>query len=197
MVFLQPVVVNDAQAANQTPAAEVRVIDRRALEQPAWPAPMLAQAGMDQRSPFGNNAPTSNELTPKPTPANPAGNSQSGFGNPGAGAGQVADPGSTTKIPPAQGKPDAGPPPPSAGSTTTPGTEPSTAPTQIPNPNATMPNTQPGDPNSGTTLGGGAGATPPTVPDSRSVPPVSSPQPVETRSSSTFPGASSGASNSR
>src|SRR3954447_15537364 len=137
MLFLQPVVVNDVQAANQTPAAEVSVIDRSAIEQPTWPGPasMLAQAGMDQRSPFGNNAPTSNELTPKPTPVNPAGNSQSGFGNSGAGAGQVADPGSTTKIPPAQGQPDAGPPPPSAGSATSPGTEPSVSPTQIPNPN--------------------------------------------------------------
>ena len=154
MVFLQPVVVNDAQAADQTPAAEVRVIDRSALEQPTWPAPMLAQAGMDQRSPFGNNAPTSNELTPKPTPANPANS---------AG---VADPGSTTKIPPAQGQPDAGPPPPSAGTTATPGTEPGATPAPTaPKITTPMPNTQPGDPNSTTTLGSGAGATPPVVPD--------------------------------
>ena len=51
---------------------------------------------MDQRSPFGNNAPTSNELTPTPRMVNP---------NPtdNSGAGQVGDPMSTTKIPPAHG----------------------------------------------------------------------------------------------
>jgi hypothetical protein len=197
MVFLQPVVVNDAQAADQnTPAAEVRVVDRRALEQPVWTGPMLAQGAMDQRSPFGNNAPASNELTPRPRMVNPSDNTQSGFNGTGRGAGQVADPMSTTKIPPAAGQPDAGPPPPSSGTTATPGTEPSTAPTQNAVPRATMPNTTPADVTPGTTPGSGAGATPPRIPDSQSIPPVPA-QPSQPPSSATLPGGSSGASNTR
>jgi len=206
MVFLQPVVVNDAHAADQSPAAEVRVVDRRTLEPPAWTGPMLAQGAMDQRSPFGNNAPTSNELTPRPRPASPTDNQA-----------QVADPMSTTKIPPAPGQADAGPPPPSSGtSTATPGTEPSTAtpgstvPGSMPGantaspPRTPMPTTTPATPTPETTPGGGSGATPPTVPDSRSVPVQPTPlnsgpvtQPVESPSSSTFPGMSSGASTTR
>ena len=200
MVFLQPVVMNDAHAADRSPAAEVRVVDRRALEQPVWSAepvwmrPLLAQGGMDQRSPFGNNAPTSNQLTPTPRMVNPTPTDNSG-------AGQVGDP-TTTKIPPVTGQPDAGPPPPSSEGGATPGTEPSatgaTAPgTAAGTPAAarttTMPNTTPSTPTQGTTPGSGAGATPPTIPDTRSVPP----QPIEQPSSSTFPGASSGTSNTQ
>jgi hypothetical protein len=201
MLFLQPVVVNDAHAADQSPAAEVRVVDRRTLEPPAWPGAILAQSSVDQRSPFGNNAPTSNELTPRPRMVNPD-----------PGTGQPADPMSTTKIPPAQGQPDAGPPPPSSGSSGTPNTEPGTAtpnaapgttiPTPNPSPSTTMPQTTPQEPTPGTTPGGGAGAPLPTVPDSRSVPPVppppgSSAPATPPAGSSTIPGASSGASNTR
>jgi hypothetical protein len=197
MVFLQPVVVNDAQHADQkTPAAEVRVIDRHALEQPVWTGPMLAQGAMDQRSPFGNNAPASNELTPRPRMVNPSDNTQSGFNGTGSGAGQVADPMSTTKIPPASGQPDAGPPPPSASGTATPGTEPSTGSAQAPSPTTTMPDTRPSQPTPGTTPGSGAGAAPPSIPDSRSIPAVPA-QPSQPPPSATLPGASSGASNTR
>ena len=204
MVFLQPVVMNDAHAADRSPAAEVRVVDRQAFEQPVWhgwqvgTGLMLAQQGLDQRSPFGNNAPTSNQLTPTPRMVNP---------NPtdNSGAGQVSDPMSTTKIPPAQGQPDAGPPPPSSVNSATPG-EPSPA---SPTPGATgatapgtaagtpapirttpMPTTTPSTPTQGTTPGSGAGATPPTIPDTQSVPP----QPIQQPSSSTFPGAATGTS---
>jgi hypothetical protein len=201
MVFLQPVVVNDAQAADQkTLAAEVRVIDRHALEQPVWTGPMLAQGAMDQRSPFGNNAPASNELTPRPRMVNPSdNNTQSGFTATGSGAGQVADPMSTTKIPPAAGQPDAGPPPPSAGTATTPGgttAEPNPV-GPAPNPTTTMPDTTPAQPTTGTTPGSGAGAAPPSIPDSRSIPAVPAQPGGAPPPSATLPGASSGASNTR
>ena len=72
MLFLQPVVVSDAHAADRTPAAEVRPAERRAHEspvwQPAWGA-LLAQSSMDQRSPFGANAPDNNDVTPQRMPA--------------------------------------------------------------------------------------------------------------------------------
>ena len=203
MVFLQPVVMNDAHAADRSPAAEVRVVDRGALEQPVWQGwqagtgPVLAQQGMDQRSPFGNNAPTSNQLTPTPRMVNPNATDNSG---------QVADPMSTTKIPPAQGQPDAGPPPPSSATSAPPGepsstttgpvpgtTAPGTAGAPTPLRTTPMPNTTPATPTPSLTPGSGAGATPPTIPDTQSVPP----QPTAQPSSSTFPGASSGTSNTQ
>ena len=74
MLFMQPVVVNDAQADRAT-AAEVRQAEPRAAEEQGtwtgWAEMMLAQDSMGGRSPFGPNAPDTNNLTPRPTPASP------------------------------------------------------------------------------------------------------------------------------
>ena len=120
MLFMQPVVVSDASAVDRSPAAEVRVVERRAVEQPRWNGTVLAQGPMDQRSPFGANAPDMNDSTPAPRMMNPVDSTR-----PGGAPANVADPGSTTKIPPPSNVPDAGPPPPSGGTATTPGTAPS------------------------------------------------------------------------
>src|SRR5262245_31400787 len=80
---------------------------------------LLAQGGMDQRSPFGNNAPDMNDLTPTPRMVNPPAST------PGSATGAPADSMSNTRIPPPpSSQPDAGPPPPAGTTTTTPGTAP-------------------------------------------------------------------------
>ena len=74
MLFMQPVVVNDAQVERATPA-EVRQAEPRAAEEQltwtAWAETTVAQDSMGGRSPFGPNAPDTNNLTPRPTPASP------------------------------------------------------------------------------------------------------------------------------
>ena len=70
MLFMQPVVVNDAQALDRATPAEVRLAEPRAAEEPptwtGWAGTMLAQSGMDSRSPFGPNAVDHNDITPPP-----------------------------------------------------------------------------------------------------------------------------------
>src|SRR5262245_44017747 len=114
MVFIQPVVVDDAVATNRPVAAEVRVAER-VREEPrwtGWTGMMLAQSAIDQRSPFGAGAPDKNDIRPDFVPPNtPAGNVPA----PSNPSGPISDP-TSTKIPPAPntttaGRPDAGPPP--------------------------------------------------------------------------------------
>ena len=77
MLFMQPVVVNDAHAPDRATPAEVRLAEPRAAEAPpawtGWAGTMLAQSGMDSRSPFGPNAVDHNDLTPPAHRAAPAG----------------------------------------------------------------------------------------------------------------------------
>jgi hypothetical protein len=190
MLFMQPVVVNDAPVADRALAAEVRIVERRALEQPRWNGTMLAQGPMDQRSPFGNNAPDMNDLTPTPRMVNPPTSAQTA----------PADSMSNTKIPPPQGQPDAGPPPPAGGTTTTPGTAP--AGTGTPGgtlgetPNASRSSAAPSTP-SGMPDRNPTGVEPgATIPGTSTPAPLPVPAPPPS-SSSTLPGASSGASNTR
>ena len=76
MLFMQPVVVNDAHALDRATPAEVRLAEPRAAEEPptwtGWAGTMLAQSGMDSRSPFGPNAPDTNNLTPRRHSGEPA-----------------------------------------------------------------------------------------------------------------------------
>ena len=169
---------------------------------------ILAQAPMDQRSPFGTNAPNANDGTPDiAPPRNPAGT-----------AAPPADP-SSTKVPPAPARSDAGPPPPTGGGTSaTPGTTPapSSAATPSPTINTDVPTGSPN--NSSATAasttarmsgvadvpGGVAPASgTPRQPDQPSVgtslngTPDGSGTFPGVKSSSTFPGVSSGASNTR
>jgi hypothetical protein len=69
MLFIQPVVMNDAHTDRATPAEVRQAEPRTAEEQPNWTA--WAQDSMGGRSPFGPNAPDTNNLTPRPTPASP------------------------------------------------------------------------------------------------------------------------------
>jgi hypothetical protein len=192
MLFLQPVVVDDAVATDRsTPPAEVRMAERQSLEPPRWTGLMLAQSSIDQRSPFGTNAPNANDGTPDFVPRNPAANTPTPNQ---VGSSPIGDPSSTTKIPPPSGVPDAGPPPPLGGSST-PGASPSTtAPgTTVPSPSLNAPTTTtPGAVNglSGTTTAPG-GVTPPPQP------PGGSSTIISPSVSPTYPGASSGASNTR
>jgi len=151
MLFLQPVVVNDA--AQRPVAAEVRMAERQA-DQPEWTGLMLAQGPTDQRSPFGAGAPDKNDLRPPPTfvPPNPPADEPTPADT---GKGPFTDP-MDKKIPPPPARPDAGPPPPTgelvipAGTvgalaqntgTTTPGAAPTTTPTAAPS--ITMPGAAP------------------------------------------------------
>lgn len=129
MLFLQPVVVNDASAADRTPPAEVRVAEERAPDQPpswsGWSDSVLAQSSLDSRSPFGANATDRNDVTP-PAPHTPT-DTVTPPTTPGKPDSDTpADSMSTTKIPPhaPANTPDAGPPPPVSGSGATPGTTP-------------------------------------------------------------------------
>ena len=73
MLFLQPVVVDDACAADRSAPAEVRIAERASYERMTWTGTTLAQNGpMDGRSPFGPNAPGANDLTPDRPLVNPA-----------------------------------------------------------------------------------------------------------------------------
>ena len=80
MLFLQPVVVDDALAADRSAPAEVRMAERPAYARMTWAGATLAQNGpMDGRSPFGPNAPGANDLTPDRPLVNPnAGPMESG-----------------------------------------------------------------------------------------------------------------------
>ena len=223
MLFIQPVVVSDAQTMDLATPAEVRQAETRTaqagLEQPdwtSWSATLLAQSGMDSRSPFGPNAVDHNDLTPPSSaPHQPTDTVET------PAAPTPADSSSNTRIPPAEAAPgqtDAGPPgtpnttatpgiapstetPPTPPATETPATTPSTAtPGTAPGtetPRApSNPTPRPGSP--GPVTSTGAGLAPGTSSPSTQVNPY-------TPSSSTFPGArqaslpgsSSGASNSQ
>ena len=182
MLFMQPVVVNDAHALDRAVPAEVRLAQPRAL----------AQNLMDQRSPFGANAPDTNNLTPRPTPARPPSATVPPPATPNAA--HPTDSPSNTDTPPAQapGQTDAGPPGGSGATTATPATAPSTA-----TPAAAPSTATPAVPSSEATPGAGAtsGTTEPGTP-------WTPPNPYRA-SSSTFPGMTeftrpggSGASNS-
>ena len=221
MLFLQPVVVDDARAADRSAPAEVRIAERPAHARMTWTGATLAQNGpMDGRSPFGPNAPGANDLTPdRPLVNQHAGPMES---SPTAAPASPSDPASTTKIPPVRA-PDSGPPPgttttnpdtttdtvapgtvapPTATpSTTAPGTTPTPATPGSAKPSTATPGKTPGTTTpaptpSTTTPGGGAagfsGASPKTIP---TVPPANPSDP--TMGPSTLPGASSGASNTR
>jgi len=69
MLFMQPVVMNDAHVDRATPAEVRQAEPHAAEEQPSWTT--WAQDSMGGRSPFGPNAPDTNNLTPRPTPASP------------------------------------------------------------------------------------------------------------------------------
>ena len=73
MLFMQPVVVNDAAAVERALPAEVRMAEPRAAEQqPPWTGALFAQSSLDSRSPFGANATDRNDVTPPaPAPHNP------------------------------------------------------------------------------------------------------------------------------
>src|SRR5262245_12788831 len=105
MLFLQPVPVHDAFAADRSVAAEVRTVERN-VAQPRWSGVMVAENPADQRSPFGNNAPDHNDSSPNFAPPNPP----SSEPPPDRGKSPVTDP-SSKKVPPAPVRPDAGPPP--------------------------------------------------------------------------------------
>ncbi len=146
MLFLQPVVVDDALAADRSAPAEVRIAERASYERMTWTGTTLAQNGpMDGRSPFGPNAPGANDLTPDRPLVNP--NAGPMASSPTAAPASPSDPSSTTKIPPMRA-PDAGPPP---GTTTT-------------NPDTTTDTAAPGTVAPGTTP---STATPGTTPSTR------------------------------
>ena len=200
MLFLQPVVVSDVSAADRTPPAEVRFVDRRALEQPpGWTGMTLAQGGMDQRSPFGANAPDMNDLTPTPRMMNPVDSTQ-----PGTGPGAPGDSMSNTRIPPAPARPDAGPPPPTDTTTTAPGTPPGTAPAGTGTPGGTLGTTPNANRSSAapSTPAGMPDRNPTGNPPGATIPGTSTPAPLPVpapppSSSSTLPGVTSGASNTQ
>jgi len=149
MLFLQPVVVNDA--AQRPVAAEVRVAERPA-QPPEWTGPMLAQAPSDQRSPFGTGAPDKNDVTPSPVLVPPP--------NPSSDEPTPADP-MNKKIPPAPNRPDAGPPPPTGKFDTHTDMVGPLAQGTVPDTTTNVPNTiAPGAPTPGTTAVPGTTATP-------------------------------------
>ena len=211
MLFMQPFVVNDAQALDRATPAEVRLAEPRAAEEPptwtGWAGTMLAQSGMDSRSPFGPNAVDHNDITPPPSAPHQPGDTVAPPAAPNAA--KPTDSPSNTDTPPAQapGQTDASPPggtgattatPESAPSTATPATAPSTA-APAPKPSTATPavpsseNTPGAGNTSGTTASGTAGTTGTPW----------TPQNPYRASSSTFPGMTeftrpggSGASNS-
>lgn len=195
MLFMQAVVVNDAHEVERATPAEVRLAEPRAAQEQAqeqptwtdWTGTMLAQAPMDSRSPFGANAPDTNNLTPRPTPANPPAAAVTPPATPVDSRGAAVSPQQT----------DAGPP-----VTATPPTEPSTAtPTTVPS-TATPGSTTPGSMAQPTP---GAGSTNGTAPNTTAAPPATSapnvnrPSPGSGMGASggTLPGQSSGASNTQ
>lgn len=194
MLFMQPVVVNDAHAMDRATAAEVRLAQpsaAQAEEQPSWSSwadTMLAQAGMDSRSPFGPNAVDHNDLTPPPSAPHQPGDTVAPPAAPSAA--KPAD--SPNQPAQAPGQTDAAPPGASGTTTATPETPPSTA---TP---ATVPSTAtPGAPAPVTTPGAGStsGTTPPdaTTPPGTPYKASSSTSPGTTEF--TRPAGSSGASN--
>ena len=202
MLFTQPVVVNDAQALDRATPAEVRLAEPRAAEEPptwtGWAGTMLAQSGMDSRSPFGPNAPDTNNLTPRPTPASPPSATVAPPAAPNAA--KPTDAPRNTDTPPAQapGQTDASPPGGTGAATATPESAPSTA-TPAPAPSTATPAV----PSSETTPGAGntSGTTTPGTAGTTGTP--WTPQNPYRASSSTFPGTTeftrpggSGASNS-
>jgi hypothetical protein len=193
MLFTQPVVVNDAHGLDRATPAEVRLAEPRAAEKPptwtGWAGTMLAQSGMDSRSPFGPNAVDHNDLTPPPSAPHQPGDTVAPPAAPHAA--KATDEAGTTSTPP-KGKPgqtDAGPPgattptPVTAPSTATPETAPSTATPAAPRSEAT--------PGAGNTSGTTGPGTPGTSPN----PYRASSSTVPARTESTRPGGS-GASNS-
>lgn len=220
MLFIQPVVVSDAQAMDLATPAEVRKAERQVgqlgMEQPNWSGwadTLLAQSGMDSRSPFGPNAVDHNDLTP---PASAPHQPTDAVEPPSTPNAKPADSSSNTRIPPAEAAPgqtDAGPPgtpnstatPGIAPSTETPATAPSTetpkaGPSSETMPMGTetprslsMPN-EPGGPGPVTTSGTGLSpgkSSPPTP--ANPYEPSSSTYPGAREAS--LPGSSSGASN--
>ena len=206
MLFIQPVVVSDAQAMVLATPAEVRQAEPQTaqgeMKQPSfasWTGTTLAQSGMDSRSPFGPNAVDHNDLTPPGSaPHQPA---DTVAPPPRPNAVNPEDSSSNTRIPPAEAAPgqtDAGPPG-TANTTATPGTAPST---ETP---ATTPSTEtpradssaaarPGGPGPVTTTGSGS-ATGSSSPPENPYTPSSSTFPGARQG--TLPGSSSGASNTQ
>ena len=186
MLFMQPVLVNDAHALDRTTPAEVRLAEPQAAEdQPTWTGwtgPTLAQSGMDSRSPFGPNAVDHNDLTPPGTAPHHPGDTVAPPAGPNAA--RPTDSSSNTRIPPAQapGQTDAGPPGASGTTTATPATTPSTGtPATVPSTATPAPVTTPG--------AGSASGTTATPPASTTATPGTT--------GGTLPGGSSGASNTR
>src|SRR5512147_370988 len=133
MLFMQPVVVNDAHAMDRATAAEVRLAQPSAVrgeEQPSWSGwadTTLAQGGMDSRSPFGPNAVDHNDLTPPASAPHQPGDTVAPPAAPNA-AKPADSPGDSPNQPAqAPGQTDAAPPGASGTTTTTPETPPSTA----------------------------------------------------------------------
>jgi len=198
MLFMQPVVVNDAHAMDRATAAEVRLAQpsaARGEEPPSWSGwadTMLAQSGMDSRSPFGPNAVDHNDATPAPSAPHQPGDTVAPPAAPNAA--KPADSASGAPSQPAQapGQTDAAPPGASGTTTATPETPPSTA-----TPGTVPSAATPGVPAPVTTPG--AGSTSGTTPPDATTPPGN----PDKASSSTFPGmteftrpgGSSGASN--
>lgn len=190
MLFMQAVVVNDAHEVERATPAEVRLAEPRAAQEQAqeqptwtdWTGTMLAQAPMDSRSPFGANAPDTNNLTPRPTPANPPAAAVTPPATPVDSRGAAVSPQQT----------DAGPP-----VTATPPTEPSTAtPTTVPSTATPGSMAQP-TPGAGSTNGTAPNTT--AAPPATSAPNVNRPSPGSGMGASggTLPGQSSGASNTQ
>jgi hypothetical protein len=156
---------------------------------------LLAQGSLDQRSPFGANAPNMNDGTPAPRMMNPSDSTQ-----PGSAPSSVGDSMSNTKIPPPQSQPDAGPPPP-AGGTTAPGVAPagtgSPGGTLGATPNASTSSQAPST--TGMPARNPTGLEPGTsIPGTSTPAPLPVPAPTQAQPPSpTLPGASSGASNTR
>src|SRR4051812_6832278 len=182
MLFMQPVLVNDAQALDRTTPAEVRLAEPQAAEnQPVWTGctgTTLAQSGMASSSPFGPNAVDHNDLTPPGTAPHRPGDTVAPPTGPNAA--RPTDSSSNTRIPPA-GQTDAGPPGASGTTTATPATTPSTG-TPGTTPTTATPVTTPG----GAGSASGTTATPP-----------ASTTATPSATGGTLPGGSSGASNTR
>jgi len=103
MLFIQPVVVSDAQAMVLATPAEVRQAERQVATEPpswsSWADTLLAQSGMDSRSPFGPNAVDHNDLTPPASAPHQPADTVEPPATPNA---KPADSSSNTRIPPAE-----------------------------------------------------------------------------------------------
>ena len=165
MLFMQPVVVNDAAAVERAVPAEVRMAEPRAAEQQApWNGALFAQSSLDSRSPFGANATDRNDVAPPaPAPHTPT-DAVAPPRAPNGALKPASTPNPDVPSPQMSGQTDAGPP--------VAATPPSTV-----TPDTAAPGSA--------SIGGGTGASTGTQGPSKPNP------------STTLPGGSSGASNSR